>query len=521
MTTDAVRTRLYNKKLLNYLSARTQLLDYLVNEFRGLHADSYSIDGVLAASAVTVVPSVTANRVNIAAAVPCNGVSGTGRRFAFLAGDTRLQNVRIPPDAGVVYHVGLEQADVEDGIETNPRTGEFEYTQYKESLGRIGNPTSVTDNGDGTLTINVNGVCESGKDYSGRTVRVWLTSRADGGIGPLSASAAIAIQEIAVSYSAPNNTILVPNLMGQTSASVLTSNYKILLEGPTVKRQGAEDLRNTSGCLFLAAITSVAAASLIVTCDTTDQTVISKSLAELGAAITLQSQAAGVSYAGGGNWADTTANPATTVEDQLDKVISDLSGSGGTAKLGAPSVGTDLSAGTLASQISSLATGWGKLNRTNTWSTQQTFSGAVQASGLLSVLGGARVNFSSAPLQGILRLAGFQSSLANGNNNDFDIAGTFGLNDAERSCISIYLTGTGTPVLTGINGGVADRVILLTNNGSVSWVLAHETASTAVNRFHLIGGANITVPVDGSCLLLYDASGGSPLNRWRLFSKNF
>lgn len=42
-----------------------------------------------------------------------------------------------------------------------------------------------------------------------------------------------------------------------------------------------------------------------------------------------------ISYAGGGNWADGTTNPATTVKAQLDKIVSDLAGAGGADKIGA------------------------------------------------------------------------------------------------------------------------------------------------------------------------------------------
>lgn len=376
MTTDAIRTRLYNKKLLDYGSLRTKWLDYMLTEFRGLHGDAYSSDGVLASVAATVTPAATANKINIAPVSALKGVTGNGKKISVLGGDSRLQNVWIPPDAGVVYHVGLEQNDVEDGVEVNPRTGEYEYSQYKEALGRVSNPDSVVDNGNGTLTITVNGLCESGKDYSGRTVRVWLTSRADGGIGPLSPTASVAFQDINITYSAPNNTILVPNLLGQTAASTTASNYKVMLNGPTVKRLGAEDLRNTAGCLFLAAVTSVALSSMIVSCDTTDQTVISQSLAQMGAAIAAQSQATGITYAGGGTWADGTTNPSTTVEAQLDKIISDLAPTTGGAKIGGAAT-AEIAAGTLNAQIADLALNWGKLSRANTWALLQTFSSGI------------------------------------------------------------------------------------------------------------------------------------------------
>lgn len=67
--------------------------------------------------------------------------------------------------------------------------------------------------------------------------------------------------------------------------------------------------------------------------------------------------AAGIAYAGGPNWADATTNPATDVEAQLDKIITDLSTAGGAAKTfsdalsGSPD---SVSAGTLASVLNSL-----------------------------------------------------------------------------------------------------------------------------------------------------------------------
>lgn len=65
-----------------------------------------------------------------------------------------------------------------------------------------------------------------------------------------------------------------------------------------------------------------------------------------------------VSYAGGGNWADATTNPATTVELQFDKIISDLGGgTGGTAKLSGAASGNPnpiLTATDLAAQLTEL-----------------------------------------------------------------------------------------------------------------------------------------------------------------------
>ncbi len=104
--------------------------------------------------------------------------------------------------------------------------------------------------------------------------------------------------------------------------------------------------------------------------------------------------ASAISYAGGGNWADGTTNPSTTVEGQLDKVVSDLSGTGGTAKIGGSSVGGDLSANPLSTQLSNLVTNWLKLDRNNTITGVQTFTKNTAIGGDLAV-GGLSLTFSN------------------------------------------------------------------------------------------------------------------------------
>lgn len=67
--------------------------------------------------------------------------------------------------------------------------------------------------------------------------------------------------------------------------------------------------------------------------------------------------AAGIAYAGGPNWADATTNPATDVEAQLDKIISDLATAGVTAKIFADAIADTpdtLASGTVLSQLTSL-----------------------------------------------------------------------------------------------------------------------------------------------------------------------
>jgi len=77
-------------------------------------------------------------------------------------------------------------------------------------------------------------------------------------------------------------------------------------------------------------------------------------------------------------WLDTISNPASDLASAVDKIITDLSSTAtgitdGASKIGAAAVGS-FSSGTLRSQLNALDTGWGKLNRANSWSAIQTFT---------------------------------------------------------------------------------------------------------------------------------------------------
>lgn len=352
MATDALVTRLYNKKLLPLDQFKDQFLDYLLGVFRGMAADAYNNDGVFD-SATPVTPSGN-NAISIAGAF--RGVTGTGYTIDVDALDDRLQAVAIPPDAATVYHVGLEQSLVEVGIEVNPRTGEYEYRSFQELIGRVGTPNLVTDNGNGTITLRVNSLGESGKSYAGRTVRVWLKSRTNSGPGPLAGTEGEAFETLTITYSAPDNSITTAGNFGQDTVSTTASDYVVMLVGPTVMRLAAEDLRTTDGVLFLAAVTSVAAANPIVTIDTTDQNVLPLSLSEIADAI-----------------------------EALQAFVTLLGTSAGSDEIGGALHG-NLLAGTVQDQLQQLADEWGKLDEQNVWEVVQQFSAPAGTNASLAAI---------------------------------------------------------------------------------------------------------------------------------------
>lgn len=81
-------------------------------------------------------------------------------------------------------------------------------------------PTSIVDNGDGTLTINVNTLAGAGVDRS--------STGADGQRYVTVGCVATGVEEtIAIDYSAPNNSVDTASLLGQTVASTTASDYYV------------------------------------------------------------------------------------------------------------------------------------------------------------------------------------------------------------------------------------------------------------------------------------------------------
>ena len=68
--------------------------------------------------------------------------------------------------------------------------------------------------------------------------------------------------------------------------------------------------------------------------------------------------------------------------------------------------------------------------------------------------------------------------------------------------------------LTGLQGGVADRVVVLENIGTNSLTLKHETTSTTANRFTLPDATDQVLVPSAAAILRYD----SQSLRWRLLS---
>jgi len=267
MATGSKKVHMFNKRILSLEDWRDRVLDYTAGAVESALSRIFRSDGAFDTQ-VTVAASASPNKVDIAAAAAFASTDGDGHLLEGSAGESYLQGIKIPPDPGAtdLYHLGFEFALTDQGVVTNPRTGEYEYDYFEEEIGVLGTPDSVAVEGGG-LRVTVNSLLESGYDHSGRTVRVWLKSVQDGGPGPQSQDADVAFEEVAVTYSNPNNSILTTAHLGQDSPSTTAADYRVLLIGPKIKRKAVQDLTGVAGVVYLAEVTAAASGNTISSID--------------------------------------------------------------------------------------------------------------------------------------------------------------------------------------------------------------------------------------------------------------
>lgn len=188
-----------------------------------------------------------------------SGTDGVGNLIE--TGQTESYDIDVPfPNANaVVYDVGLVEAKhpVADGLKTHDETGVPAWDYEKAVVGRLAEPTSVVDNGDDTMTIDITSLLESGHDHTGRTVFVWMKS-------PASSVPSVAFQSLTSAYNVPGtyNYVICPDL-GQTVISTTASDYQVLVVGPWIT--SVTDLTVEPGVLFCGKITGTGAAGGPVT----------------------------------------------------------------------------------------------------------------------------------------------------------------------------------------------------------------------------------------------------------------
>lgn len=245
MSTADLKVNLYLKKFLSQQEHKDNFIDYLHKISKDGLKRIYELGGTFKGG---VLSSSLADTFDIS--TPCEGINSQGLDIIL----NPSQALQIPFENSTVidYFVGIKPIEIPNGTEINPKTGQIEYTFFKEINGIKGEPDSIIDNGNGTMTIVVDSVTEASVSNAGRTVRVWLKPTDDGGtIG--AQTEALPFEDIVVVWDATNNKITTTSNLGQTTISTDVTEYQVALLGVTVKRN--TDIRLDSSIVFLGIIT--------------------------------------------------------------------------------------------------------------------------------------------------------------------------------------------------------------------------------------------------------------------------
>lgn len=227
MSTGAKKVRIFLKKFLSQQHITDNFLDYLEDLIQENTRNVWNKSGVFLPTATTtnLLSSSAPDSFDIVA--PLNGVDGLGNHVN-LDVATATQ-VPFENASGIDYYVGLRSSIIFDDTEVNVRTGLIEYSFFKQSIGELGEPDQVIDDGDGTMTITVDNVCEAGVSHQGRKCRVWLKQ---------AESELEAFEEATVFFVGGQNIIETTTSLGQDVSNISTtaSDYQVFLIGPTVRR---------------------------------------------------------------------------------------------------------------------------------------------------------------------------------------------------------------------------------------------------------------------------------------------
>jgi hypothetical protein len=258
MATNDKKINIYQGRLFSLTGMKEQFLDLLWDELGAVaEAAFFGKTGTLHATDI-----IELNNSGGGSTFTVDLTGGATKVFAdghtidlsLITGTGITEDIPCENSVGVDYYVGVKYAEVEYGVENNPRRGDPEYPSLKQTYGELDNPDSVADNAT-YIRLVINAITESGVDHSGRTVRVWL-------VDPVSPNEAVAFFEGTSAYSAPNNYVDIPysgadGPLGQDTGvdppSTTATDYKVFIEGVTWKRN--TDLRNNPDYAFLGIIT--------------------------------------------------------------------------------------------------------------------------------------------------------------------------------------------------------------------------------------------------------------------------
>jgi len=242
-------------RLLGWQSLKNLFFDYLDKQSRTMAERVYATGSTFGSETALVADGVDQFKLVGYPTDSVSAVDGLGRFLDFRQRTSDVEDIHFENTLGVVYEVSVQQAPLPGGVFVNPADGMPAWNYFEDIVGFLGTPNLVTDNGNGTLTFEVDSITEAGHDNHGRQVYVYKNTITKGAL-----TDQLARQLCTTVYTGGKNKITTTlvgaggaGTFGQVVASTTPSHYTVILVGPRVG-VGLDLLESTSAC-FLGTVT--------------------------------------------------------------------------------------------------------------------------------------------------------------------------------------------------------------------------------------------------------------------------
>ena len=242
-------------RLLGWQSLKNLFFDYLDKQSRTMAERVYATGSTFGSETALVADGVDQFKLVGYPTDSVSAVDGLGRFLDFRQRTSDVEDIHFENTLGVVYEVSVQQAPLPGGVFVNPADGMPAWNYFEDIVGFLGTPNLVTDNGNGTLTFEVDSITEAGHDNHGRQVYVYKNTITKGAL-----TDQLARQLCTTVYTGGKNKITTTlvgaggaGTFGQVVASTTPSHYTVILVGPRVG-VGLDLLESTLSC-FLGTVT--------------------------------------------------------------------------------------------------------------------------------------------------------------------------------------------------------------------------------------------------------------------------
>jgi len=270
MSTGDQKVDIFLKKFLPQQQITENFFDFLEKFIKDNTKRNYPVQGVIKPNTIitNILSSDTVDTFDIV--TPFEGTDSVGNDIILDPLDAN--NIPFENTVAILYFVGLRFNRLFRDTEINVRTGKIKYTFFEDAVGELAEPDVVVDDGDETLTITVDSVCEANVSHAGRKAIVFLKQ---------AVSQSLAFEEVDVIFTGGVNIIETLTALGQQLGSISTtaSDYQVFLKGPTVRRN--TDLRLDPNIMFAGIITGVGSGGSPSVFDESDVNDLSQSIGSL------------------------------------------------------------------------------------------------------------------------------------------------------------------------------------------------------------------------------------------------